>query len=149
MSTVSVTINDRELRRGLRALEMAATDMTPAMRKIAGTLQTETALNFEDEGRPKWVVSQAAEDRGGQTLRDKGLLANSVTTDYDSSHSVIGTNLVYGAIHQLGGKAGRNESVELRSRPYLPVDADGELQPEAVRSVLDMIQRHLESAAHG
>ncbi|RNM01615.1 phage virion morphogenesis protein, partial [Dickeya undicola] len=50
MSTVSVTINDRELRRGLRALEIAATDMTPAMRKIAGTLQTETALNFEDEG---------------------------------------------------------------------------------------------------
>ncbi|NPE59277.1 phage virion morphogenesis protein [Dickeya dadantii] len=149
MSTVSVTINDRELRRGLRALEMAATDMTPAMRKIAGTLQTETALNFGDEGRPKWLVSLAAEDRSGQTLRETGRLAASVSTDYDSSHATIGTNVIYAAIHQFGGKTGRNESVELPARPYLPVDADGELQPETVRSVLDMIQRHLESAAHG
>ncbi|RNL99745.1 phage virion morphogenesis protein, partial [Dickeya undicola] len=106
-------------------------------------------MNFEDEGRPKWLVSLAAEDRSGQTLRETGRLAASVSTDYDSSHATIGTNVVYAAIHQFGGKTGRNESVELPARPYLPIDADGELQPEAVRSVLDTIQRHLESAAHG
>lgn len=49
---VSVTINDKSLRRSLRALDLAATDMEPAMRKIAGTLLAETQFNFLDEGRP-------------------------------------------------------------------------------------------------
>ena len=35
---VNVTINDESLRRSLRALDLAATDLEPAMRKIAGTL---------------------------------------------------------------------------------------------------------------
>ena len=42
---VSVTINDKSLRRSLRALDLAATDMEPAMRKIAGTLLAETQFN--------------------------------------------------------------------------------------------------------
>lgn len=147
MSSVNITINDRELQRGLRALESAATDMTSAMRKIAGTLQAETDINFDEGGRPQWLVSQAAEDRDGQTLRDKGRLQGSVSTDYDASRAMVGTNTVYGAIHQFGGKAGRDESVVLPARPYLPMGEDGNLQPEALRSVLDNIQRHLESAA--
>lgn len=125
MSTVSITINDSDLRRGLRALESAAADMTPAMRKIAGTLHAETDINFDETGR----------------------LQGSVSTEYDPSTAMIGTNTVYGAIHQFGGKTGRNESVELPARPYLTMDEDGNLQSEAVNSVLDTIQRHLESAA--
>ena len=39
---VNVTINDESLRRSLRALDLAATDLEPAMRKIAGTLLAET-----------------------------------------------------------------------------------------------------------
>ena len=49
---VNVTINDESLRRSLRALDLAATDLEPAMRKIAGTLLAETQFNFLDEGRP-------------------------------------------------------------------------------------------------
>lgn len=147
MSTVSITINDSDLRRGLRALESAAADMTPAMRKIAGTLHAETDINFDESGRPEWIVSQAAEDRSGQTLRKTGRLQGSVSTEYDSSTAMIGTNTIYGAIHQFGGKTGRNESVELPARPYLPIDEEGNLQSEAVNSVLDTVQRHLESAA--
>lgn len=147
MSTVMVTINDHDLQRGLQALANAAADMTPAMRKIAGTLHAETDINFDQSGRPEWIVSQAAEDRDGQTLRKTGRLQGSVSTEYDSSTAMIGTNTVYGAIHQFGGKTGRNESVELPARPYLPVDDSGNLSQDAVNSVLDTIQRHLESAA--
>ncbi|ELP2724465.1 phage virion morphogenesis protein, partial [Salmonella enterica] len=39
---VSITINDKSLRRSLRTLDLAATDLEPAMRKIAGTLLAET-----------------------------------------------------------------------------------------------------------
>lgn len=48
---VNITINDQSLRQALNALGSAAIDMTPAMRKIAGTLLTETQLNFLGEGR--------------------------------------------------------------------------------------------------
>ena len=130
---VSITINDKSLRRSLRALDLAATDLEPAMRKIAGTLLAETQL--------------AAEERDGQTLQDTGRLMGSVSTDYDDRQAVVGTNVVYGAIHQFGGKTGRNESVELPARPFLPVTGDGELQPEVVIPILDTIVRHLESAA--
>ncbi|STD22416.1 Phage (Mu-like) virion morphogenesis protein [Enterobacter asburiae] len=47
---VNITINDESLRRSLRALDLAATDLEPAMRKIAGTLLAETQFNFLDEG---------------------------------------------------------------------------------------------------
>lgn len=147
MSTVTITINDSDLRRGLRALESAAADMTPAMRKIAGTLHAETDINFDEGGRPEWMVSQAAEDRSGQTLRNTGRLQGSVSTEYDASRAMVGTNTVYAAIHQFGGKTGRNKSLELPARPYLPVDDSGNLSPDAVNSVLDTLQRHLESAA--
>ena len=129
---VSITINDKSLRRSLRALDLAATDLEPAMRKIAGTLLAETQFNFLDEGRPGWMPSLAAEERDGQTLQDTGRLMGSVSTDHDDRQAVVGTNVVYGAIHQFGGKTGRNESVELPARPFLPVTGDGELQPEVV-----------------
>ncbi len=144
---VNITINDKSLRQSLNVLELAATDLTPAMRKIAGTLLTETQLNFMDEGRPAWTPSLAAEERDGQTLQLTGRLMGSVSTDYDDRQAAVGTNVVYGAIHQFGGKTGRNESVELEARPYLPITGDGELQPEAEKSVLDTVVRHLESAA--
>ena len=80
---VNITINDESLRRSLRALDLAATDLEPAMRKIAGTLLAETQFNFLDEGRPGWTPSLAAEERDGQTLQDTGRLMGSVSTDHD------------------------------------------------------------------
>lgn len=178
---VSITINDDALKQSLRALELAATDLTPAMRKIAGTLLTETQFNFMDEGRPAWTPSLAAQERDGQTLQDTSRLMNSISTDHDSRQASIGTNVIYAGIHQFGGeikhKAGQRDVhyrqdkdgnlkrtragnstyaeshkvgayvTEYPARPYLPLTEDGGLQPEAERSVLDTIVRHLEAAA--
>ena len=144
---VTITINDKSLRQSLSALDLAATDLSPVMRKIAGTLLTETPLNFLDEGRPGWIPSLAAEERDGQTLQQTGRLMGSIDTDYDDRQAAVGTNVVYGAIHQFGGEAGRNKSVEILARPYLPLTEDGELQPDTVVPILDTIVRHLEAAA--
>ncbi|EPB9486906.1 MULTISPECIES: phage virion morphogenesis protein [Citrobacter] len=144
---VTITINDKSLRQSLSALDLAATDLSPVMRKIAGTLLTETQLNFLDEGRPGWIPSLAAEERDGQTLQQTGRLMGSIDTDYDDRQAAVGTNVVYGAIHQFGGEAGRNKSVEILARPYLPLTEDGELQPDTVVPILDTIVRHLEAAA--
>lgn len=144
---VNIKINDVSLKQSLKALEISATDLTSAMRKIAGTLLTETQFNFLDEGRPNWTPSLAAEERNGQTLQESGRLIRSISSDSDSSHAAVGTNVVYGPIHQFGGKAGKGGSVEIIARPYLPLTEEGELQPEAEKTVLDTIVRHLESAA--
>ncbi|ENO0459406.1 phage virion morphogenesis protein [Salmonella enterica] len=104
---IDVKLDDKALQHALKSLEIGCKNLTPAMRKIAGSLQAETAGTFEDEGRPAWVPSLAAKKRGGPTLRDTGALARSITTQYDADHAMVGSNLAYAAIHQLGGEVKR------------------------------------------
>ncbi len=62
---VNITINDESLRRSLRALDLAATDLEPAMRKIAGTLLAETQFTFSM--RASGVDSLAGSGRARRT----------------------------------------------------------------------------------
>ncbi|NLR73572.1 phage virion morphogenesis protein [Leeia aquatica] len=171
MSMLSLTIDDAQLQAALLRLEQAAIDLRPAMRQIAQALLLETERNFEEEGRPRWAPLADATVRarlggkkaykksgalrasaqrqlaGMRILQHTGQLASSITTNYDSTQAVIGSNKVYAAIHQFGGKAGRGRSVDIPARPFLPVTANGELQPEAREAVLDCVLRHLRTAA--
>ena len=156
----SITLDDQQVRLALKQLQRAGGDLAPAMLKIASALALITDDNFEAEGQPRWkpladatVANRAKKAAKGQSdggfriLQDSGQLASSVTTDYSSSHAVIGSNLDYARVQQLGGMAGRGRKVEIPARPYLPVDEDGKLQPEASEEVLDTVMRHLRSAA--
>ena len=60
----------------------------------------------------------------GQILQVSGLLASSITTYYDNETAIIGSNLDYAAIHQLGGQAGKNKKVKIPARPYLYLSDD-------------------------
>lgn len=52
-------------------------------------------------------------------------LKNSVSFKAEGTQVAVGTNVAYGRIHQLGGKAGRKKKVTIPARPYLGVsDAD-------------------------
>lgn len=144
---VSITVDDKQLQAALQQLESSVRDMTPAMRKIAGTLAKVVEDNFAAEGRPRWQPSQRAASSGGRTLQQTGRLAASIVTDYNTSSVRIGSNVDYARIHQLGGQAGRGHAVTLPPRPYLPVTASGELQPEASEAVLATVLRHLKTAA--
>lgn len=57
-------------------------------------------------------------------MQVEGKLAASINTYYDNDSAVIGSNLEYAAIHQLGGQAGKNKSVEIPARPYLKLTDD-------------------------
>ena len=86
-----------------------------------------TEENFANEGRPKWVdlaesTKKKRQKTGhypGQILQVTGQLASSTSTHYDEDSAVIGSNLDYAAIHQLGGQAGRKKAVSIPARPYL------------------------------
>ena len=198
VDSITLTVDDRDLQAGLRRLEQAATDLTPAMRKIAQAMALETERNFEEQGRPRWQplarsTTEARVDRlakgskGGirkdgrisqgvarrasefRILQDTGQLAASVATDYDARQAVIGSNKEYAAIHQFGGKTKphtikpvkkkalafggtvrrivNHPGSDIPARPFLPVTASGELQPEAKSEVLQTILRHLQHAA--
>ena len=60
----------------------------------------------------------------GQILQVSGQLALSVTTQYDDTSAIIGSNKVYAAIHQLGGLAGKNKMTTILARPYLKLTDD-------------------------
>jgi len=96
---------------------------------IGGYLNTETDKRFKEGKDPDgnlWEVSQRAADEGGNTLIDFGHLRDSIThvTFIDGSGLDQGTNLIYAGIHQIGGKAGRNQSVTLPARPFIGINDD-------------------------
>ncbi|BAN99804.1 hypothetical protein E05_50380 [Plautia stali symbiont] len=145
---LSVEITDNDLKQALKHLDNAAYDLTPLMRRWSETLKTATDLNFEEQGRPRWQPSVAALARQGMTLSRDGYLRRSVTPDYDAHQARVGTHRVYARIHQLGGQAGRGNSVTLPPRPYLPVSEAGQLDAEVKRQLLDEVLDYLQQATH-
>lgn len=73
----------------------------------------------------------------GQILQVSGQLASSINTYYDNDSAVIGSNLEYAAIHQLGGQAGRNKKVNILARPYL------KLTDEDLKEIIKIIEKYL------
>lgn len=71
-------------------------------------------------------------------LKDTSRLMRSIASKARPEGIAVGTNLVYGAIHQLGGKAGRGKSVEIPARPFLGVSGADE------EDLLAMLQEFVE-----
>ena len=102
------------------------------MKNIAGIFAYSTEENFKEEGRPKWQyltesTKKQRKKKGtypGLILQVTGQLASSVNTYYDNNSAVIGSNLDYAAIHQLGGQAGKGQKAEIPARPYLQLTDD-------------------------
>jgi phage gpG-like protein len=91
-----------------------------------------------------WEPSVRALETGGTTLVDHGNLRDSITPNVfaDGSGVEHGSNMIYAAIHQFGGKAGRNRAVTLPARPFIGISPDDESQINAI--VEDHIQRALQ-----
>jgi phage virion morphogenesis protein len=147
MTAFTIEIDENEVTAALGRLAAAAGDLTPAMRAIATALQSQTEDNFAAESGPlgKWPALKNPGERrkGGKILQDTGRLAASVTPFWSAAEAGIGSNAVYAAIHQLGGKAGRGLKAAIPPRPYLPAFPDGRLQVGMEERVLDVIQDFL------
>lgn len=163
-----IKIQDSGALGALTRLAQAGQNMSPVMRAISTELLTQTEANFAAEGRPKWLGIQPRKGReGGQILQDTGQLAASITASSDATSATVGSNKVYAAIHQLGGqtrphvirprnkkalafngrvvKSVNHPGSNIPARPFLPVDAQGNLQPEAQEGVLDVVNLYLKT----
>lgn len=143
---IEIKIDNQEVERRLQEIAKKSSNLRPLMKNIAGIFASATEDNFAEEGRPdKWqdlskVTKKLREKKGkwpGQTLQVSGQLASSVNTYYDNDSAVIGSNLEYATIHQLGGQAGRNKKVTIPARPYLKLtDYDLEELLNAIESYI-------------
>jgi phage virion morphogenesis protein len=88
----------------LNLLQTQLHDATPLMRTVSGIMLNSVKKNFAAGGRPKWVASARAKASGGQTLIKSGILLRSFQSRYGRNYAMTGSNMVYAAIHQFGGK---------------------------------------------
>lgn len=91
------------------------------MRRLSETMHTAVKLNFRHTGRPKWL---GLKYRAGKPLTDTGRLKDSFSTMYDNDTALVGTNIIYAAIHNFGGMAGRNRKVRIPQREFLTLTDD-------------------------
>ena len=108
------------------------------MRRLAGTMRYAVAQNFKQGGRPEWL---ALKYRSGIPLNDTGALRQSIDELSDNDTALVGTNMVYAAIHQFGGWAGRNRKVYIPARPFL------QLTNEDKQDLLDDVQDYFAALA--
>lgn len=115
--------------------------------QLERALISQSLQNFHAQGRPKWAglsqVTIAMYAKKGihnsTILQVTGALRNSVQGESDKDSVTImagsGASAAYAAIQHYGGFAGRNRKVKIKPRPYLPITAQGFLQPEAEHAV--------------
>ena len=143
---IEIKLDNKEVESRLLDLAKRSENLRPLMKNIAGIFAYYTEENFKEQGRPdKWTelsestIKQRTKNKQwpGMILQISGQLASSVNTYYDDDSAVMGSNLEYAAIHQLGGQAGKNKSVEIPARPYL------QLTPDDFEEILSMTENFL------
>lgn len=114
--TLNVTLEDSAALAALGRLAKAGTELEPLMDEIGAGLVTSTQLRFERGEAPDgsaWTHSIRAREQGGQTLIDSGHLRDSITHAAGPSQVEVGTNVLYAALHQLGG------AIKAKAKPRL------------------------------
>jgi len=145
---VKVRIDDRELQELLSGIMRHMTDMTPVNREIGEVVHESVQRNFEEHRAPDGTPWKelAESTKRAKARKDKNpadililnrILMGSIHPEAYPDRAEIGTDMIYAAIHQFGGLAGRGHSVEIPARPYLGVrDEDW---PEIKNAVLTFL----------
>lgn len=161
-ASIEVRVEDREVRRGFTRLVGVMENTTPVMHAIGVGLTASTHRRFVTQTSPEGVAWTAlnpdykAIKRNSRILTESGRLRGSISASAGRDVVVVGTNVVYAAIHQFGGtieaKGGGHlvfrlasglvmaKSVTLPAREYLGISADDEEMIADV--VFGFVQRH-------
>ncbi len=155
---MELVLKDEVLIFKIKTLADCLTYAEPLMRGVSRALVSESLLNFQSRGRPAWaghspstIASYRKQGKRLNTLlQQQGSLKGSVQGSHDAKSASVGAgsgpSADYAAIHQFGGFAGRGRKVSVPARPYLPMDANGNLQPEAENTVFDVVDHYWQRA---
>ena len=158
-SSLTYTIDDKQLQKTFKALGRVAKNTKPLMNAIGTALIEGTHQRFERGIGPDgaaWAPlnpGYAASKRGPGILRESGMrggLMASITRKASKDSVEVGTNKVYAAIHQFGGtitsKSGgylsfaiggsfvRVRSVTIPARPFIGISE------EDTRNVTEVVE---------
>jgi len=141
--SIKVKFDEREVTDFLGRLQARGENLAPVFKDFGEYMVRETEERFEGEhdpeGKPWTALSELtlAKKKGSKILTEGVLLRPSIHAEPASDHVAIGTDKVYGAIHQLGGKAGRGRKVDIPERPYLGINDENRTE------FIEIIKDHL------
>lgn len=173
MTAFDVTIRDSAAQAVLDQLAQRATNLRPALLEIGEDLTAITKDAFKTSTSPwgeRWapnteatILAHLAKFSGSyskrtgritaagsrRTINKKPLigetrsLSTTIYSRVDGNTLTVGSPMLYAAIHQFGGPAGKGKKVEIPARPFLPADDAGGLAPVAQAAVMDVLERYL------
>jgi phage virion morphogenesis protein len=106
MTGVSITLDVSRVQAALGNLVRAAEDLRAPFDEIGDMLVASTIHRFETGTGPDgvaWIPSKRAQATNTKTLVERGRLRDSIVHEAGANFVAVGSNLVYAAIHQLGG----------------------------------------------
>ena len=113
-AAIKLEVDDEKVQKKLARMIARGEDLSPALKVIGEILRTSAVKNFLAGGRPKkWApLSEVTKKRrkGTAILRIQGLaggLMGSVSWRALKDQVIVGTNKIYGAVHQFGAKKGQ------------------------------------------
>lgn len=120
MTGVRMDITGFEATLSVLGAAIAKTDDARGLFDAIGMALVDSTQNrFETETDPTgnpWPASWRKTMSGGRTLTDTAALVQSITYEATDSSVAVGTNLIYAAIHQLGGTIRAKTTKGLRFR---------------------------------
>jgi phage virion morphogenesis protein len=126
---IRLNITSQELEQALALAIARLENPKPLFADIGEYLLRCTQENFENErdpeGRPwqalhpKTVARKAKQRKIRKILQQDGDLRGGINYQASRRGVAIGSPSPYAAIHQLGGRAGRNRAANIPARPYL------------------------------
>lgn len=126
------TEGGRYIEKKLAGLIEAFGDLEPLMQGMGLYLESATIDRFDQERGPdgrRWKPSLRARQTGGKTLTDSSQLRSSITSQAGPDSVEVGTNKIYGGIHQFGG------TIRPKNGEYLTFALPGGLGVRWVKSV--------------
>lgn len=132
-----------EVSAAIARLGRASENLAPFFENVGASLVASTLDRFEKGHGPDgigWTPSRRALEQNGRTLVDSGRLRTSITYRADAKQVSVGTNVIYAAIHQFGGNAGRGGSARIPARPYLGLSTEDRTE------IFALVEDHLRGA---
>lgn len=176
MTSITVQVDDQDIRAALGRLADRGDNLRPVLQAIGDDMVERTKRRFETSTAPDgqaWAPNSAAtlgllaarlggsfrkKDGGlnkkGSTrlagkkplIGESGDLRRQIVAVAGDSDLTLTSSPVYAAIQQFGGKAGRGHKVVIPARPFLPIRPDGTLYPAERAEVLKAIEDYLAGA---
>lgn len=156
---IRIEIKAQQSARKVAEAGVRVRNAAPLYRVIGTKLHQSTLRNFMSGGwyPKKWKQSIRARTQGGRTLVEHAGLQPSINVQATPDMARIGTPLIYGRIHQLGGtiraknapslrfrigdRWSSKKSVTIPARPFLPIDKRGRLHESDLSFITTQTER--------